>query len=410
MSGEQRGRLSTREVLRLLPVLGPVTLGGAAALAYAVARLAADPPSGKTFAAVGVLAAAGALAEAAPVPVAYFPAGTISVSAIFIVGAGMLHGVVAAVVTGFLSRAVVEAARRRPLSKRLFNSGLYALSGLAAGLGAAGAGRVGGVSGLLAGAAAGSAAFFVVNIPLVVAIVARSTRQAFVPMLRVWVRWTAVSFAVMASVALMLATLWERSPVLAAALAGPLVATALHQRSMRDALRAMRLALTDPLTSLGNHRHFHDRLRRQLELAAANGGPFALCLLDLDDFKRVNDTFGHLAGDDVLRRVAACVRGGGEAFRVGGDEFALLLSRADARHAEAVAKRVLERLAAIDGGEVPITFSAGLACYPDHATELTELLRLADVALYLAKREGKNRLRSAEPARPPAVALETQSA
>ena len=136
-------------------------------------------------------------------------------------------------------------------------------------------------------------------------------------------------FALMASAALMLVVLWQRSPLLSAALVGPLLAIALYQRSTYRALRAMKLALTDPLTGLGNHRHFHDRLERELIEAERKGCSFSLCLIDVDDFKRVNDLFGHPAGDRVLSRLATTLRQNGEAFRLGGDEFALLLPQYD---------------------------------------------------------------------------------
>jgi len=111
--------------------------------------------------------------------------------------------------------------------------------------------------------------------------------------------------------------LWERSPVLSVALVGPLLAIALYQRSTHSALRAMRLALTDPLTGLGNHRHFHERLQRELLNAEEQARPLTLCLVDIDDFKRINDRFGHPSGDRVLSQIATRLRQGGEAFRLG---------------------------------------------------------------------------------------------
>src|SRR5919202_5566721 len=167
-------------------------------------------------------------------------------------------------------------------------------------------------------------------------------------MLREWFGWTAVSFGIMASTSLMLAALWQRSPLLAAPLIGPLVAIALYQRSTHRALDAMKLAHTDPLTGLGNHRHFHEGLQRELDAAAESGRPLSLCLLDLDNFKEINDTWGHPAGDDVLVRVSECLRQGGEAFRLGGDEFALLLVGRGETEARVVAEAVLARLAKIE--------------------------------------------------------------
>ena len=152
----------------------------------------------------------------------------------------------------------------------------------------------------------------------------------------------------MTSAALMLVVLWQRSPALSAALVGPLLAIALYQRSTYRALRAMRLALTDPLTGLGNHRHFHERLREELQDARRDRRRLALCLADVDDFKLVNDRLGHPAGDRVLAEVAARLRQGGESFRLGGDEFALLLPRASEESAQRTAASVVERIAALD--------------------------------------------------------------
>jgi diguanylate cyclase (GGDEF)-like protein/putative nucleotidyltransferase with HDIG domain len=190
----------------------------------------------------------------------------------------------------------------------------------------------------------------------------------------------------------MLTVLWDHSPLLSAALVGPLVAVALYQRSVHEALKAMRLALTDPLTGLGNHRHFHERLQRDLDVAQLIGTPLSVCLFDIDEFKQINDRFGHPVGDRVLEQVASRLRQGGEAFRLGGDEFALLLPGRTEREALAVAEVVLERIAALAyaHGE-RVTVSAGIATYPDHGVERSELVRVADSALYLSKEQGKGR-------------------
>src|SRR5437016_7711449 len=141
---------------------------------------------------------------------------------------------------------------------------------------------------------------------------ALSTGHRYIPLIRKNVRATAVPFAFMASAALMLVVLWERSPVLSTALVGPLLAISLYQRSTHRALRAMRLALTDPLTGLGNHRHFHERLQRELQTAEEAHSPLTLCFVDVDDFKRINDRFGHPSGDGVLSTVAGKLRPAGE--------------------------------------------------------------------------------------------------
>ena len=201
-------------------------------------------------------------------------------------------------------------------------------------------------------------------------------------------------FALMASAALMLVVLWQRSPFLSAALVGPLLAIALYQRSTYRALRAMRLALTDPLTGLGNHRHFHDRLERELIDAERSGKSFSLCLVDVDDFKRVNDLFGHPAGDRVLSQLATTLAPERRGFRLGGDEFALLLPELRReRAAVAAAHSIVERIATLDLEHVgSVTVSAGVATFPRQAPDRGELIRLADSALYWAKENGKNRV------------------
>jgi len=114
MKALRPGRLSNREALRLLPILGPVVAGGAASLVIASVLFGRDVPSGRTAATVAALALAVMLAEAFPVPVALFPAGTISVSAIFVVSAAVLHGTAAAVAVGFVGRIAVELVEHRP--------------------------------------------------------------------------------------------------------------------------------------------------------------------------------------------------------------------------------------------------------------------------------------------------------
>jgi diguanylate cyclase (GGDEF)-like protein/putative nucleotidyltransferase with HDIG domain len=200
----------------------------------------------------------------------------------------------------------------------------------------------------------------------------------------------------MASTALMLVVLWQRTPFLFAALAGPLVAISLYQRSTHKALNAIRLALTDPLTGLGNHRHFHERLQRELAHADEHGGMVSLCFLDVDDFKRINDQYGHPAGDRVLSQVASRLRQGGESFRLGGDEFAVLLVGMDEQLALSTAQSIVQRIADTELGKAgAITVSAGVATFPQHGRERDSLIRLADGALYWAKEHGKNQVRLA---------------
>ena len=129
------------------------------------------------------------------------------------------------------------------------------------------------------------------------------------------------------------------------------------------------------------------------------GAPLTLCLLDIDDFKLVNDRWGHPVGDHVLAQIATQLRRDGEAFRLGGDEFALLLPGEDTDSAREVARTILGRIERHQlnrGGSV--TASAGLATFPDDGSTGGDLIQLADTALYWAKDEGKNRVRACRPA------------
>jgi len=206
------------------------------------------------------------------------------------------------------------------------------------------------------------------------------------------IRLSPLLVAAGSSIAILAAVLWERSPVLAVALAGPLLALVLYDRSIRRGRAAMRLASTDPLTGLGNQRAFRERLDGELERAAELDAAVVLCVLDVDDFKRTNDEHGHPAGDRVLEQVAGCLRRDGEAFRLGGDEFALVLPH-PAEDASAVAAAVVARLATLEVGEVGrITVSAGLAVFPDDGATREALLDRADARLYRAKTLGGNRV------------------
>ena len=386
---------------RALPLLFVVSTFGLAVGLAASLTLAIEPPSQATIAGVAVLLAAAALSEAFPVPLDNVPAGQLSLAAVFVIGAAALYGWAEATLIAIGGRAIVELIQRRRWDQLVYNSSVYTLAAAAAG-GAAALLSVGGDTGSLAlDVVVASAAFFVVNVALITAMIARVGEESLVRLVAHATTRTSLPFAIMASGALMLAVLWDRSPLLSLALVGPLLAIALYQRSMHRALVATRLALTDPLTGLGNHRHFHERLQQELDSAAGSGRPLALSLLDVDDLKRVNDAHGHPVGDRLLREAAACLRRGGEAFRVGGDEFALLLPARSTGAAVEATEAVMRRVS-----EIPITVgeslraSAGVAVFPSHCSERAELYRCADDALYASKREGKNRVHVYRPTAP----------
>jgi diguanylate cyclase len=168
--------------------------------------------------------------------------------------------------------------------------------------------------------------------------------------------------------------------------------------SERDALAAQleHQAFHDSLTDLANRALFNDRVRHALARARREGGGLAVLFVDLDDFKVVNDSLGHGAGDRLLREVAArlrsCLREHDTVGRLGGDEFAILAEDTDLATARLLAERVLANLGApfpMVGGQVTIRASIGIAVDEDHALDETQLLRNADIAMYAAKSRGK---------------------
>jgi diguanylate cyclase (GGDEF)-like protein/PAS domain S-box-containing protein len=163
-------------------------------------------------------------------------------------------------------------------------------------------------------------------------------------------------------------------------------------------------AFEDSLTGLANRALFKDRVEHTLVLRERDQETVATLFLDIDDFKSVNDAYGHSVGDELLRQVAvrlkACLRPGDTAARFSGDEFALLLEDADKDEAALVATRVIETLSEpfiIGDREIRAAASVGVVVFHGGA-DVEDLLRNADLAMYAAKREGKNRFRIFEPA------------
>jgi diguanylate cyclase (GGDEF)-like protein len=163
-----------------------------------------------------------------------------------------------------------------------------------------------------------------------------------------------------------------------------------------------RRARTDPLTGLWNRLHFGEQLTRTLAEADRYNHPVSLVLVDIDHFKKVNDTWGHEAGDTVLKHVSRVlqdgVRGVDFCVRYGGEEIALLLSQTDSAHAVEVAERLRARLAAAPirhgPAEISVTASFGVATYPETVKVRDQLFPSADKALYIAKHAGRNCVRA----------------
>jgi diguanylate cyclase (GGDEF)-like protein len=158
------------------------------------------------------------------------------------------------------------------------------------------------------------------------------------------------------------------------------------------------LALNDPLTGLANRRLLADRMAMALVHARRNKSAMAVVYLDLDGFKQINDTLGHGVGDILLKmvveRLVATVREEDTVARLGGDEFILALWHVSGSdYAASVTARAIEAVSQpydIEGNSVSITISAGVSIYPDHGEDADTLMKSADLALYEAKRTGKN--------------------
>jgi len=377
---------------RLAPIVAPVCLVGLGSVLAAAVSFASKEHPASMLLGVAALLIASTLASRYPVPIEGPNSGGVSLSFVFAASAIVLFGWDAGVLVAFAAPVLIQLIEHRPPIRIAYNGSVFAFAAAVGGLLVS---RIGGdgTDALIAKVAISASTQYGINLVLISLVVASTSRRPFFGLIQASLRWTIMIFALMASAALVLVVLWQRSPMLSAALVGPLLAIALYQRSTYRALRAMRLALTDPLTGLGNHRHFHERLERELIEAERNECDFSLCLVDVDDFKRVNDLFGHPAGDRVLSHLATSLRQNGEAFRLGGDEFALLLPEYNESESVAAAEAIIERIGSLGLDHVgSVTVSAGVATFPRQAPDRGELIRLADSALYWAKENGKNRV------------------
>ena len=176
---------------------------------------------------------------------------------------------------------------------------------------------------------------------------------------------------------------------------GDAAALALDNAHIRARLE--REAQTDSLTGLYNHRHFHERLRRELTLASSAHENVAVVMIDIDDFKKVNDVFGHAVGDQVLAELAdhlrATVRSTDVVCRIGGEEFAVIVPSSQEDHVVALAMRLAKRLDEVEldlAGRIAV--SIGIAQGPEHAANPRELVACAEAAMMTAKARGKNQV------------------
>ena len=177
------------------------------------------------------------------------------------------------------------------------------------------------------------------------------------------------------------------------------VSLALANLRLRELLRNQ--SIRDPLTGLFNRRYMEESLNREIQRASRSGRYASLVMLDLDHFKHFNDTFGHQAGDVLLKEVAATiktrVRAGDLACRYGGEEFSIIIAEADAEGAHKCVESIrdaIKHLSVHHRGQTlgAITVSAGIASFPAHGNNPEDLTHAADKALYQAKKEGRDRI------------------
>jgi diguanylate cyclase (GGDEF)-like protein len=190
----------------------------------------------------------------------------------------------------------------------------------------------------------------------------------------------------------------ESKQRLAAAVAEQ-IAMALANLNLRETLRHQ--SIRDSLTGLFNRRYMEETLERELHRGKRKGAPVGIIMLDLDHFKMFNDTFGHLAGDALLRAVGeflqARVRGEDIVCRHGGEEFAVILPEASLESTRQRAEHLRDGVKILEvqhrGQSLgTITLSAGVAAFPDHGATAEVVLREADAALYRAKADGRDRV------------------
>jgi diguanylate cyclase (GGDEF)-like protein len=364
-------------------------------LAAAFASIALDPPSATTGAIVVLFFALALVADLRPVPMDDNGKSEVSIASVFIVTSAILFGWRFAAPLAALSIGITYAVARRPLIRIGFNASMYAISAWAAALPVLIFGQVqGGQPGkLTAYVLLGGAIHLVANVMLVSGAISISNGAPYRKVVLPGLRHGGGAFAIMVLLAALAANLWVMHSWLLVLLAGPLFTLTLYQRSALHSRIATRDARTDNLTGLGNHRAYQAVLRERIAECERGGDPFSLCLVDVDNFKHVNDVYGHPVGDDVLVLIAELlgVPENAEAFRFGGDEFAVLFSLDEMRAYREV-EAIQRDLALIEASPAgPVTISVGIASFPIHADSAEELQRTADGALYWSKQHGKNR-------------------
>jgi diguanylate cyclase (GGDEF)-like protein len=377
---------------RLVAYIATVVLLAVVAVGMSIGRLVEHPPTGDEWLAIGIFFGLALVSELHPVPLDE-KGSEVSLAFIFITALLVIQSWEAAVPVAALSIFLPMLYQRRPVVRAAFNGGAYAVAAAAAAVGATlalGPVNTADVGRMSLYALLGGLIFVGVNIALVARAVSYATETNYWATVVSTIRYSGPAFAIMVLLSALAANLWTIKPVLLLLLAGPLVAQSLYQRAALRSRLALRDALTDNLTGLGNHRAYQAALRDRIADAKRDHSEFSLCIVDVDDFKRINDTYGHQVGDDVLVQLGEILSNArdGAAYRCGGDEFAIMF----AGDSTGAFERVTEVQEAVAGlGLTPVTISVGIASFPGQADHADGLQRMADGALYWSKHHGKNR-------------------
>jgi diguanylate cyclase (GGDEF)-like protein len=377
---------------RLFAYITATTTIAAPLILFSLVKIAIDPPTIAKAASVALFFALALAADLQPMPMGEGGKTDVSITTVFIVTAAVLFGWRYAVPAAALSITITMIKTRRPIERIAFNVASYSIFAFAASapvilFGSSTPMPAGRLTAYILG---GAALHVCSNVLIVSGVIAISQKVRFWDVVLPGLRRNGLVFLMMAVLAALAANLWAAHPWMLLLLAGPLFTLTLYQRSLYHSHQAAKDARTDNLTGLGNHRAYQAALRSAIADAERESTEFSLCIVDVDDFKRINDTYGHQVGDDVLVALAEILTNArdGAAFRCGGDEFAVLFQT----DGTVAFERVTDIQEAVAGlGLTPVTISVGIAGYPGQADDADGLQRMADGALYWSKHHGKNR-------------------
>jgi diguanylate cyclase (GGDEF)-like protein len=380
---------------RLALYIGVVTAVALPLVVGALVSIAAHPPPLATGGAVALFFALALVADLRPVPMDRTGESEVSIANVFMVAVAVLFGWRFAIPAAAISAGISFAANRSPKERTVFNFSMYAVSAGMASLPPLLFGSVHEAHGgrLTAYVLLGGSLHALANVAVVCGAIALAQGERYRRVVLDGLMHGGAAFVIMWLLAGLAANLWVMDPWLLVLLTGPLFTLTLYQRSALHSRIAAEDARTDNLTGLGNHRAYQAALRERISESKRTGRPFSLCLIDVDNFKHVNDTYGHPMGDDVLVKLSGLLEAvdHGEAFRFGGDEFAVLVTL-DELSAYRELERVQQQLALVEASpEGAVTISTGIATFPSHAEDAEALQRTADGALYWSKAHGKNR-------------------